>query len=320
MNNLYGVPLSLFQMPSDRKSAIFELGISTKDEMPLLAKMLKPDFILITNISAAHLESFKTVQQVAQAKLKLITHSGDDVLVIVNADDELLISEVKKIRKEFISFGLNEKADFKLEATFDDKTNSQIVKIQNHEFLLPYIGKHHLSNFLAAYTLVKTMGYNFDSIDTKEIKISTEKMRGELINLNSLTVMADCYNSNPESLKAGLDAFSQIKKDGRRVLIIGDMLELGETSHEEHLNVGKNLKDYNFDFCCLIGSEVKAVLEAAGELNVDAGKFKHYENVDDFLSEIDNNLKSHDLVYLKGSRGVSLDKIISELSRKEGLN
>lgn len=317
-NNLYGVPLALFKMPQRTKAAFFELGISTTEEMPRLAKFLQPNFVLLTNIGAAHLEFFETIENVAKAKLQLVANSSSNSKIIINGDDNLLVSETKKLRDDFITFGIKNRSDFMPE-NVEIIGKTQIVTIDGNKFTIPYIGEHHLYNFVAAYALVSTMGYSFDSSEENQIKVSTEEMRGEILTIGSVEIMADCYNANRESFISGLEAFFSVASDKKRVLVLGDMLELGSESSKMHYEIGHLLGKYEFDTCYLIGSEIEQMCKGALDAGVASDKFDLFPNIEDALEKISSNFENK-FIFLKGSRGIGLEKLIDRLKSKEDAN
>ncbi|MCK4633095.1 MAG: UDP-N-acetylmuramoyl-tripeptide--D-alanyl-D-alanine ligase, partial [candidate division Zixibacteria bacterium] len=198
-NNLYGAPLSIFGIDESTRVAILELGISTKDEMPKLAKLVHPDLILITNVGPSHLEFFGTVEAVAHAKLELARQASPDVPVVINADDALLVREATKLKRPLVTFGINAPADFVPERISPLSLGGSEVTIGGKQFRVPLIGLHHVSNLLAAYAATATLGYDFESIDTSTIAFATAPMRGQLVEKNGITFFNDAYNANPAS-------------------------------------------------------------------------------------------------------------------------
>ncbi len=318
LNNLYGAPLALFAMPPDTAIAVMELGISTPGEMSRLAEIIRPDVIAITNVGPSHLEFLKSVEAVAQAKLELVTAAKDDVSVIVNADDDVLMREAKKVRPVLITFGIsNKQADFAPSSIVPQNDGTTQVTIEGKAFSLPLPGKHQVYNLTAAYAVCRALGVSFDSIETQQISFASAPMRGEIVRKHGVTFFVDCYNANPDSMKAGLKAFFDLPHNGRRVLILGDMLELGEQGIYYHREIGKNLASYSFEHAFLVGTLSQAVRDAAVEAGIPARQLTHFPRTETAADEIPLLLKENDFVFLKASRGVGLEAILDAYEKKK---
>lgn len=310
LNNLFGVPLTLFQIDKEVKAAVLELGISTENEMSKLAEIAQPNVVVITNVGISHLEFLSSVQEVAQAKLELIKNLSSDVPLIINADDSVLMKEAKKVRDSFITFSLENDAVFKVQKIAPHTDNGNIVTIDSHDFYLPLIGKHQIANLAAAYAAVKTLGYSFNNIDTMKIQFETAPMRGQIIEVSSLKIISDCYNANPDSMKAGLKAFFELQTKNRRILILGDMLELGNDAEKYHRDIGTFLSDKKFNVIITVGELAKEIQDnciANGIKKVEYTNSKALS--DDILSYVIDG----DCIYIKGSRGVGLEKVLQKL-------
>ena len=310
-NNLFGLPLSLFNVPQNASLVVLEMGISTKNEMPRLAEIVRPDIIVLTNVGPSHLEFLGNVENVARAKLELVKKAGPDVTVIVNADDPVLMEETIKIRDEFITFGIDHPSDIKAENINTDNPESTVVSIEGHNFNLPLIGKHQVYNLLAAYGIFKSLGYSFEGIDTSAIKLDTAPMRGQAIIKENIKFIADCYNSNPESLKAGLRAFFKMPSYGRRIIIIGDMLELGKDSARYHREIGALLANEKFDLAIVVGELSELIRDEAMTKGLSPQLFLTFDKASTVAVRIKEILKENDLVYLKASRGIGLEKVLN---------
>ncbi|MBU8932926.1 MAG: UDP-N-acetylmuramoyl-tripeptide--D-alanyl-D-alanine ligase [candidate division Zixibacteria bacterium] len=317
LNNLFGVPLALFGVPSDAVVAVLELGISTKSEMPRLAEIVRPQLIAITNVGPSHLESLASVEDVARAKLQLVNKADHDVPVIVNADDPILVHETRRLRKNFITFGFDTQADFHPDNVETLESGATLVTIENNRFHLQLPGRHQVSNLLVAYAICRTLGYSFYEIDTENITLSTAPMRGQRMTLREIDFVVDCYNANPPSMQAGLEAFFASKSSGRRVLILGDMLELGPEAVKYHREVGEMLAGYEFDLAVLVGPLSVSIADAARGAGIESNKIQHFDSATECAEVIKENLQSNDLVYLKASRGVGLEVVLDQFRDEE---
>jgi len=312
LNNLYGVPLALLSMPQNTKAAAIEMGISTKGEMSRLTKIVRPDVAVITNVGPSHLQFLSTVEDVAYAKLEIITESPEMPLVI-NADNELLFVEGKKVSKNITTFGIDDEADFK-PSSIETTDKGSRVTIGNDTFSVGIFGRHGIYNLLAAYAACRTLGFDFSNVDCSKITLAASSMRGELIEKGGVRIINDAYNANPESVKAGLESFKATPAAGRRVLILGDMLELGERSEKFHRELGNSLSNFEFAFAIIVGEWSRAVLEGARQAGVSVNKLRSFKNVKEASFGIAELIKNGDLIYIKGSRGVGLEKLIDNIN------
>ncbi len=312
LNNLFGAPLAFFAMPKETKAAVIEMGISTKGEMTRLTNLVQPDVAVITNVGPSHLEFLSTVEDVAKAKLEMVTASDSLIPLIVNGDDELLMREAEKVHKNPVTFAINNDADFKPKSLESTEFGSRVT-IGKETFTLNMFGRHPVYNLLAAYAAVKTLGYDFRKVDTSKIKLAAAPMRGEIVNKGGVKVINDSYNANPESVKAGLEAFKSTPAAGRRILILGDMLELGQRSEKYHRELGNLLAKYEFSFAIVVGDWCRAVLEGARQAGISVSKLRSFKSADEAAFGIGELIKSGDVVYVKGSRGVHLEKLIDKI-------
>jgi UDP-N-acetylmuramoyl-tripeptide--D-alanyl-D-alanine ligase len=303
LNNLFGAPI--------------EMGISSKGEMTRLTKIVQPNVAVITNVGPSHLQFLSTVEDVARAKLEMVTTSEKDVPLVINADDETLVREAKKIRSGVVTFGFSNRADF-VPAEVQATDWGSRVKIEESEFNINVFGRHHVYNLLAAYAACRTAGYEFTKINTRQIKLSPAPMRGEVIAQGGVTIINDSYNANPESVRAGLEGFRQMPAAGRRILILGDMLELGQRSEKYHRELGNQLGKFEFALAIIVGEWCRFVLEGARQAGVAVTKVRSFRNVDEAGRGIADLIHAGDVIYVKGSRGIGLEKLIDKIGAVGG--
>jgi UDP-N-acetylmuramoyl-tripeptide--D-alanyl-D-alanine ligase len=318
LNNLFGAPLAIFAMPQNTNVAVMEMGISTSGEMTRLAQIVQPNVAVITNIGPSHLEFLSTVEDVARAKLEIVTSGNSDIPLVVNADDSLLMREAQNVKADLITFAIDAESDYRPEkiAKVDD-TRLEIT-IDGQTFVLNAIGRHQVYNLLAAYAAARTLGYSFDNAATRNIEFSSAPMRGETIEINGIRIINDAYNANPDSVKAGLEAFEAISHTGRRILILGDMLELGDEAERYHQELGESLSEFNFELALVVGPLGQAVIEGAKRAGIAGEKLLGFADSAAAAKKIVNLVEEGDLVYVKGSRGIGLEKIIEKLKSGKG--
>jgi len=318
LNNLFGLPLALMRMPSDSKYGVFELGISTPGEMTRLAMMAEPDLVVITNVGPTHLETLGTVENVAEAKFELVDALEVSKPAILNADDQVIMRAAAKRNRDFFTFGLNQEADIRAERMSVSDDGFPIVNIDDCPVKIKLFGDHQVYNLLAAYAVCRVLGIQIRPEELNDIKYDFAPYRGEIENIEGLTLIADCYNANPVSMKSGLESFAHYlqapsMKNRRSIAIVGDMLELGEKSVEYHCQIGALLAKLNFDYVQAVGPLAFDIYKSAIDNGLNKVKITHFETAQTAGEALMTDIKRGDIVYIKASRGLELEKIITLL-------
>lgn len=256
-NNDIGLPLMILELTSDIDVAVLEMGMSSLGEIELLAKVAKPDIGVITNVGLSHIENLKTQENILKAKMEITTFFGKDNVLIVNAEDELLrniSSDVFKVKK----IGYNHE--------YDVYASNIILREEETEFLahafgeeavfnLPMAGKHNVLNTMLAIEVSKSLNVSFEDMVRGVENLEATSMRLQVIKKQGLTIINDCYNASPDSMRSSLDVLSAYKNN-RKIAILGDMYELGDESEKSHFEVGKYAKD-KVDTLIVIGKYIK---------------------------------------------------------------
>jgi UDP-N-acetylmuramoyl-tripeptide--D-alanyl-D-alanine ligase len=318
LNNLFGLPLAILGIPADSKYAVLELGISIPGEMTRLAMMARPDLVVITNIGPTHLETLGTVENVAEAKFELVDSLGVDKPVILNADDPAIMRAAARRERDFFTFGFNNDADIQAEKMPISEDGFPMVKIDDSPIKIKLFGDHHAYNLLAAYAVCRVLGINIRLDELNDIKYDFAPYRGEIENIDEMILISDCYNANPVSMKSGLESFARYLqtptlKGRRSVAVVGDMLELGEESAEYHREIGRLLAQLNFDYVRTVGPLAADIYKTAINNGFNKNNIAHFENSENAGEALMTDIKRGDIVYIKASRGIGLDKIITLL-------
>ncbi|MBK7143141.1 MAG: UDP-N-acetylmuramoyl-tripeptide--D-alanyl-D-alanine ligase [bacterium] len=314
LNNLFGMPLAIMAMPKETRVAVLEMGISQPGEMTKLTQIVRPDLAVITNIGATHLEFLGSLEGVARAKLEMVASSSPEIPVIINADDPVLTREISMYRDNYITFGITHAATFEPEKIQRQSDGTAIVTIEGHRFRLPLFGEHQVYNLLTGYAVARTLGYGFDAVDTEAIQFVTAPMRGQTVTQRGVTFIVDCYNANPESVRLGLKSFATMETSGRRIIILGDMLELGAQAQEYHRQIGALLAQQPFDLAVGVGPLAKSIIGSAAEGGAPKERLQHFGDASTAAKELVGMFKSGDLVYIKGSRGIGLERVFNEFT------
>ena len=297
LNNHIGVPLTLLDIPEDADIAIVELGTNHFGEIEVLTKIADPDFGIITSIGKAHLEEFKDLDGVLKEKGTLFDYLRQKGgMVFVNLDDELVGKAAEGINSYTFSFQNNAKADVKLQ-DISDKPELK-VRLNDTDIQTKLTGKYNLSNI--GYAIAVGKFFNLSDAEIKQAleNYTPKDMRSQILEMNGNLIILDAYNANPTSMRAAINNLMQMTGK-RKVAVLGDMFELGDTAAEEHQAIADMLKEK--------GVEAYLVGENFSRTQTDLPVFK---TTHDFIdSGIFDQIKDAD-VLIKGSRGMALEKIL----------
>lgn len=309
LNNLIGVPQTLFSFPEKSDACIVEMGMNAFGEIKRLTEIADPDIALITNVGRAHLEGVGgTIEGVQKAKGELFATVRNNATCLVNLDDALVAAiPVKSSR---LTYGFHPQAEIRCEG-FEIKDDGMKVLTKTpdgkFDFFLPIVGKHHITNFLASLAIAYLLKYPFAEIAENVKNLRPAKMRGEEIMVkNEVVVINDVYNANPDSTLASIKMMTLKYPERRKVAILGDMLELGEKSEELHRELGQKAKENFVDQIVGIGTLSKSTVEGFGS-------GLHVASADELKGKIGQLIKPRDVVLVKGSRGSRMETVVEML-------
>ena len=315
-NNEIGVPLTIFNLREEHEIAVLEMGINHFGEMTRLAKMARPDICVITNIGVAHMELLGSRDGILKAKTEMFQYMNPDGTIIFNGDDDKLITYSPENGITPIYFGLGENSSYRAEQIANNGlrgTNATFVTPKSRfsaHISIP--GEHMVHNALAGIAV----GYALGMSDA-EIKAGIEALkplagRNHLIETNTYTIIDDCYNANPISMKASIDVLS--KADTRTVAILGDMGELGAKEKEMHYDVGQHTATAGIHVLICIGTLSEELARGAKETGCNI-QIYHYPDQEHFFSEMSSILEKNDTILVKASHAMAFEKIVKKLER-----
>ncbi len=307
-NNHIGVPLTLFELRDEHQILLTELGTNHFGELDRLSELVGPDMALITNIGHAHLEFFKDLSGVVRAKFEIFNHCKPDGLALYNADDPMLRSQVYPLARSF-SFALNGPADLSAQIVGCDARARYTLRLMQHDVALPVSGRHNVYNALAAAAVGVQFDLSIDEIAAGLRALPAVEKRTDLLACAGVTLMNDTYNANPSSCAAALQTLTDlaVQGAGRRIAVLGDMLELGGYSVSEHRKLADLAASHSIDWLLLYGRETQATLERADELVLPVRHFSEKSSLLDFLTGF---IQPGDVVLFKGSRGMQMETLV----------
>ncbi len=308
-NNHIGVPLTIFSADEKCEVLILEHGTNHFGEIKYTADIAQPDYALITNIGDSHLEFLIDRKGVYKEKSVLYEAAFEKKgMVFVNLDDPILKRKTRKFEGK-ITFGFNTDADIKGEVKLVDELAKPILKVQskrkNFEATLTLLGEANAKNFLAAISIAIKLGLTKQQIISGIKKVVPPKQRLNLIELKDLIVIDDTYNSNPDSMKLSIEVVAAIRKYDRKVLVLGDMFELGANSVLIHKNLSANIKRKMITEVYLIGSSMKHLYHSLKDSKVQSFYFKSRS---DLKSKLLNTNFEAAAILIKGSRGMKMEE------------
>ena len=322
-NNEIGLPLTIFKIRAKHEVAVLEMGISDFGEMHRLAAMAQPDVGVITNIGLCHLENLGTRDGILQAKTEMFDHLTPGGTVILNGDDDKLSTKREVNGKPAVFYGVGEESAFDIQksiyATDIQNLGLEGMRAQIHtpqgafEAQIPIPGEHNVYNALAGTAVGLELGLTIREIAQGIAAVQTIAGRTNLLHVNGMTVIDDCYNANPVSMKASIDVLAHTS--GRRIAVLGDMGELGEDEKRLHREVGEAVAKSGIDALFCTGALSKELVDAASE-NTDCEVF-YLETRDQLIDQLLSYVKPEDTVLVKASHFMEFPKVVEALTKEK---
>ncbi len=317
LNNLVGAPLTLLAAPESTEALVVEIGTNAPGEIARLAEMVEPDVAVITAVAEGHLEGFGTVEGVLREKTSLLSRLRPDGVAIVADEPPSLPERARSLARRVRVAGWTRRADadlFARELGIDEDGRVHFTW-QRRKVRLPFGGRAHARNALLALGVGLQWGVDIDAALDALASMPAPKMRGEVRRMGKLTVLADCYNANPGSLAAALDTLVNMPRAGGRVVVVGSMLELGARSEALHQESARRLAEADVDLIVATGLFVPAFRS----VGVDAGdRVVLADDLDAAATVLSERLTGDEVVLLKGSRGVALERLLPRLEADFG--
>lgn len=316
-NNFIGVPLSIARITPDHDFAVIELGMNAPGEIEYLTHIAQPSVGVITNIADAHIGRLGSLRNIMLAKAELLQTMPDAGHVVLNRDSQFFddLKALLKSNVELITFGFDRKSDLSAD-------NVKPISPYGREFQLRYrnrranvrlrvFGEYNVANALCATATLLAVGVDIDRIAQGLERFEASGMRSEVVVINGITVVKDFYNANPTSVVAAIRSFSSMMVEGRRVVVLGDMLELGEFSESLHTDIADGIEKELIDELITVGALTEATHNRARTRGI---KSIHFENNQPVPTYLKSTLRAGDAVLLKASRTVKFEEIYDKLT------
>lgn len=318
LNSQVGLPQILCRLDASHQIAVLEMGMNHTGELARLAAMARPTIGVITNVGPVHLEYLGSLEGVARAKGELLDGIPEDGAVILNADDPLVMSQRHRTRAPVITFGTGETADIRATEIHADLRGTVFRLAGGPAFRLRIAGRHHVTNALVAIAVGRLFDIEFDDIQKALAEVAPAAMRMDYQRIGHIHLINDAYNANPDSVSAALQTLAGVS-NGRRIAILGDMLELGAACESAHRQVGQTAAE-TVDLLITVGDRARHIAEGARQAGM----------ADECIAMCKTNLEAtdrviawvqdDDVILIKGSRGMHMEEIVSRLEAHYFMN
>lgn len=323
LNNTYGLPLTLLRMPDETEAAVLEMGMSYQGEITRLVEIADPDIGVILNVLRVHLEHFGSLDRIARAKGELFRTMRHDSIAIFNADDAPTSKLGRSFRGERIPFGITSKAAAvradRVELEGISGSRFQLWRGSEHAAVrLGMPGRHNIYNALAAASVGFSLGIAAEAIGRRLESVRPAAMRGVLYSLpNGVELLDDSYNSNPAAMKCLVELLRDLRPRGRRILVSGDMLELGSHGKKAHAQIGCSVAESGIDIFVAVGPLSALAADAARSAG---GRIEVHHFTDSAVASpfVAGCARDGDLVVIKGSRGIAMERIVLAVREAAG--
>ena len=310
LNGQIGLPLTILDLGSETQIAVLEIGISKIGEMEKLARIARPDFAVITNIGVSHLENFKSTEVTCREKLKIA--NDKNCKIYINGDDLELSKNSNILENEIIYFGLNGNFPYRAENIYFIGNETEFVLVTENfreNMKIPCLGIHNVYNALSVISLAIDFGIHLEDIKMGISNFKSLKMRQKITHFKNFILIDDTYNSSPDSIKASVTLLQSIKTEGKRIVVMADILELGSSSKDIHFEIGKYIALSGVEVLITTGNFSKFMCEGAASSGTRI-EILHCKNNIDVSKEVISRISNGDKILVKGSRGMKTEEIV----------
>ena len=316
LNNHIGLPLQLLRLEPEHDLGVVEMGMNHPGEIRALGTLAHHDMAVVTCVAAVHLENFDSVADIARAKYEIIETLHPGGVAVLNADDEYVSQFGRDFKGKVVTFGLKRAADVSAQEIElrggEGSTFNLVVGGVIEPVTLPLVGEHNISNALAATAAALERGVSPWEAAQALATIEPAEKRGQMLELGGVTIINDCYNSNPRALNAMIDTLASMKAQ-RRILVAGEMMELGKMSEKLHRECGHHAAEKKIDIVIGVRGMARALVEAASGSGAQAQYMEMPEEAGERLAR---ELRPGDAVLFKASRSVKLERALEVVQQK----
>lgn len=305
-NNLIGVPLNILRIEKDTEYAVIEMGMNSSREISELSRIFKPDCIVITSINNSHIGNFNSFDELINAKMEIFDYSDSSTSVLINGDNRYIL-DFAPDSIDYSTFGMNPENTYHPDSFSLDRTSTRVY-FNDTSLSINIPGRGAVNLLTALYGFSRTNREIPLNIESAAESFDPPVMRLNIINLPQLILIDDSYNSSPASLINAAEVLEKFK--GRKIAVLGDMLELGRNTEEIHAKTGKNLKCMDIDMIITLGN-------ASSCISDESGRGRHFTSIDALNNYLGSIIRRNDVILVKGSRSMGMEKTVSFLKDLE---
>jgi UDP-N-acetylmuramoyl-tripeptide--D-alanyl-D-alanine ligase len=319
LNNHIGLPLSLIELSERPEVAVVELGMNHPGEISTLVAVADPDVRVWTNVGEAHLGFFASLDAIADAKAEILEGAAASTLLVANADDPRIVARTPAFAGRIVTFGIDAESDVRATSVVDRGIGGTSARVRTPrgvmEVTTPLVGRGNLANVLAAAAVAIEFDVPLDVIAERAAGLRPPSHRGEIVRLRAgVTVIDDSYNANPTATRRALEVLGESREAVRRVAVLGEMLELGDRAAWLHEDIGRAVAAAHVDLLLTVGGASAAALAAAAvAAGMPRDRVRHVATSEEAAAAASSTVKDGDLVLVKGSRGVRMDRVVDRL-------
>jgi UDP-N-acetylmuramoyl-tripeptide--D-alanyl-D-alanine ligase len=319
-NNHIGLPLTILRLKEETEIAILEMGMSSRGEIEFLSKLAQPDAVIITNIGESHLLDLGSREAIADAKLEIILGLQNEGLIVYHGDEPLLQERLESYdgNGQLQTFGRSQQNDlYPMEITQTSAGNTFTTNRSALSFNLPVLGTHNVLNALASMLAAEFFGVSYEKMNDGFASLKLTNMRMELVEgAEGINIINDAYNASPTSMKAAIELISNLEGYERKILVLGDMLELGPLEEKYHYQIGESLDADKIDYVFTFGKLGAYMAEGAKKVLGEDRVFT-FDDKENIASKIKQLVRPNStLVLVKASRGMRLEEVVTYLQTK----
>jgi UDP-N-acetylmuramoyl-tripeptide--D-alanyl-D-alanine ligase len=307
-NNQVGLPLSILRLPDDARVAVLEIGMNHAGEIRALSGIARPRIGVVTNVGYAHIEFFDSIEDIALAKRELIECLPADGIAILNADDPRVRNFGEVHAGPVVRFGFSDHADIRAQDV-EYRADGTRFRVRGTTFDTPLQGRHAVLNVLAGLAVAQVYGIAPDRLVDVVARLTPGKMRGERLVHDGITIFDDCYNSNPDAVRAMLDVLRDTPAE-RRIGVLGEMLELGRWSESLHRDIGIYAVEAGVNVLVGIRGGARFLVDAAKEAGLAVNAAFFFEDPADAGDQLRRLARPGDAILFKGSRGTHVERAL----------
>mgnify|MGYP003872213449 CR=1 FL=1 len=314
LNNHIGVPLMMLRAGSEHTAGVFEVGMNHPGELQPLVEIVKPIVGVVTNVGPVHIEHFENEEAIAVEKGTVARCLGPEGVAVLNADDKWFAKVKEGVRGKIVTVGIEEQADFMAsdiqmgtgKVTFMVSGQGKRCAVE-----IPVVGKHMVYNALLAIAVGASMGVSLEEAATGLKTAKLPGMRLQEMTVHGVRVINDAYNANPHSMKAAIKTLADLEVAGQKIIILGEMRELGTHADSAHVELGQEVAKLGIDELVVVGGHASEVVDGAIGFGMSREKVYEATSISDAAERINNLARPGDVVLFKASRGARLEEVLA---------